>query len=58
MKGDTNRKQKQILQRKRSAHDMRLNAMQQNERNTALYEAILRLNTLEECISFLTTCVP
>ena len=23
---------------------MRLNAMQQNERNTALYEAILRLN--------------
>ena len=26
---------------------MRLNAMQQNERNTALYEAILRLNTLE-----------
>ena len=35
---------------------MRLNAMQQNERNTALYEAILRLNTLEECIRFLTTC--
>lgn len=31
---------------------MRLNAMQQNERNTALYEAILRLNTLEECIRF------
>ena len=31
---------------------MRLNAMQHNERNTALYEAILRLNTLEECIRF------
>ena len=31
---------------------MRLYAMQQNERNTALYEAILRLNTLEECIRF------
>ena len=26
--------------------------MQQNERNTALYEAILRLNTLDECIRF------
>ena len=25
---------------------MRLNAMQHNERNTALYEAILRLNSL------------
>ena len=24
--------------------------MQQNERNTALYEAILRLNSLDECI--------
>ena len=31
---------------------MRLNAMQQNERNTALYEAILRLNSLDECIRF------
>ena len=31
---------------------VRLYAMQQNERNTALYEAILRLNTLEECIRF------
>ena len=27
-------------------------AMQQNERNTALYEAILRLNSLDECIRF------
>ena len=26
--------------------------MQQNERNTALYEAILRLNNLDECIRF------
>ena len=26
--------------------------MQQNERNTALYEAILRLNSLDECIRF------
>ena len=42
----------QILQRKRSAHPLRHYAMQQNERNTALYEAILRLNTLEECIRF------
>ena len=31
---------------------MRLYAMQQNERNTALYEAILRLNSLDECIRF------
>ena len=31
---------------------MRLYVMQQNERNTALYEAILRLNNLEECIRF------
>ena len=42
----------QILQRKRSAHPLRHYAMQQNERNTALYEAILRLNTLDECIRF------
>ena len=42
----------QILQRKRSAHPLRHYAMQQNERNTVLYEAILRLNTLEECIRF------
>ena len=27
---------------------MRLNAMQQNERNTALYEAILRLNFFDD----------
>ena len=26
--------------------------MQQNKRNTALYEAILRLNSLDECIRF------
>ena len=26
--------------------------MQQNERNTALYEAILRLNSLDECIRY------
>lgn len=31
---------------------VRLYAMQQNERNTALYEAILRLNSLDECIRF------
>ena len=31
---------------------MRLYAMQQNERNTALYVAILRLNSLHECIRF------
>lgn len=31
---------------------VRLYAMQQNERNTALYEAILRLNNLDECIRF------
>ena len=31
---------------------MRLYAMQQNERNTALYEAILRLNSLDECLRF------
>ena len=42
----------QILQRKRSAHPLRHYVMQQNERNTALYEAILRLNTLDECIRF------
>ena len=42
----------QILQRKRSAHPLRHYAMQQNERNTALYEAIPRLNTLDECIRF------
>ena len=42
----------QILQRKRSAHPLRHYAMQQNERNTALYEAILRLNSLDECIRF------
>ena len=42
----------QILQRKRSAHPLRHYAMQQSERNTALYEAILRLNTLDECIRF------
>ena len=42
----------QILQRKRSAHPLRHYAIQQNERNTALYEAILRLNTLDECIRF------
>ena len=42
----------QILQRKRSAHPLRHYAMQQDERNTALYEAILRLNSLDECIRF------
>ena len=31
---------------------VRLYAMQQNERNTALYEAILRLSSLDECIRF------
>ena len=31
---------------------VRLYAMQQNERNTALYEAILRLKSLDECIRF------
>lgn len=31
---------------------VRLYAMQQNERNTALYKAILRLNSLDECIRF------
>ena len=31
---------------------VRLYAMQLNERNTALYEAILRLNSLDECIRF------
>ena len=45
-------KQMRILQRKRSAPRCALHAMQQNERNTALYEAILRLNTLDECIRF------
>ena len=49
---DTKTEQMQILQRKRSAHPLRHYAMQQNERNTALYEAILRLNTLDECIRF------
>ena len=31
---------------------MRLYAMQQNERNTALYEASRRLNSQDECIRF------
>lgn len=31
---------------------MRPQTPQQNERNTALYEAILRLNNLDECIRF------
>ena len=38
---------------------VRLYAMQQNERNTALYEAILRLNSLDECIRFFDDlCTP
>lgn len=37
---------------------MRPQTPQQNERATALYEAILRLQTLEECIRFLMTCAP
>ena len=31
---------------------MRPQTPQQNERSTALYEAILRLNDLDECIRF------
>jgi len=42
----------QILQRKRSTHRCAPLRYVADERNTALYEAILRLNSLDECIRF------
>ena len=42
----------QIFKERGRRTAVRLYAMQQNERNTALYEAILRLNSLDECIRF------